>query len=154
MHVHHVVQNHVFSSLSVMHVFHFRAGLDTQQPPQRQVRANQASGGGVSVRGASSTSSQQNQPTTPSLSNKNQKPPVLDRPAFVLHGGPSIKQIAVLNDKRHILTKDTDGDVAMYDVLKAGKVKEFGKVDFDEEVKRRYEVRKNLTFLLFSKFNF
>lgn len=49
-----------------------------------------------------------------------QKPQLLE-PDFSIAGGPSIKQYHVLNDKRHILTKDTENRVALYDVLKAKK---------------------------------
>lgn len=56
---------------------------------------------------------------------------------FVLiAGGAAIKKYAVLNDKRHILTKDTDNNVAIYDVLKVQKVKDLGTVDFDNELKQ------------------
>lgn len=40
----------------------------------------------------------------------------------------------MLNDKRHILTRDTDNNVAIYDVLKVTKVKDLGPVDFDTEL--------------------
>lgn len=43
----------------------------------------------------------------------------------------------MLNDKRHILTKDSDNNVALYDVLKVIKVEDLGNVDFDEEVNKR-----------------
>lgn len=33
-------------------------------------------------------------------------------------GGASIIQCHILNDKRHILTKDTNNNVAFWDVLK------------------------------------
>ena len=36
---------------------------------------------------------------------------------FVVTGGPSITQFHILNDKRHIITKDTENKVALYDVL-------------------------------------
>jgi WD repeat-containing protein 48 len=36
---------------------------------------------------------------------------------FVIKGGASIRQYSLLNDKRHILTKDTDNNVALWDVL-------------------------------------
>lgn len=52
----------------------------------------------------------------------------------VCAGGAAIKKYAVLNDKRHILTKDTDNNVAIYDVLKVTKVKDLGPVDFDNEL--------------------
>lgn len=35
-----------------------------------------------------------------------------------LPGGASIIQCHILNDKRHILTKDTNNNVAYWDVLK------------------------------------
>ena len=60
---------------------------------------------------------------------------------FVIPGGPSIKQCEILNDKRHILTKDTDNSVSLYDVLKARKVEELGQVDFEHEVKKRLQVQ-------------
>jgi hypothetical protein len=37
--------------------------------------------------------------------------------ASIISGGASIRQYRVLNDKRHILTKDTDNNVALYDAL-------------------------------------
>lgn len=54
----------------------------------------------------------------------------------MVSGGAAIKKYAVLNDKRHILTKDTDNNVAIYDVLKVTKVKDLGQVDFDNELKQ------------------
>ncbi len=66
--------------------------------------------------------------------------PLVPNPDFMIRGGSSIKQYHVLNNRRHILTKDTDSNVAMYDVLKAQKVEDMGKLDFDEEVKKRHEV--------------
>lgn len=52
-------------------------------------------------------------------------------------GGAAIKKYSVLNDKRHIITKDTENNVARYDVLKVVKLEDLGKVDFDEEVNKR-----------------
>ena len=66
--------------------------------------------------------------------------PQILEPDLVISGGPSIKQFHVLNDKRHILTKDTDSHVALYDVLKAQRVEDLGKVDFDQETKNRGQV--------------
>lgn len=42
-----------------------------------------------------------------------------------------------MNDRRHVLTKDTEENVALYDVLKACKVEDLGKVDFEQEIKKR-----------------
>ena len=41
----------------------------------------------------------------------------------------------MLNDKRYILTKDSDDNVAIYDVLTASKVQNLGQADFEEEIK-------------------
>ncbi|KAI2805170.1 WD repeat-containing protein 48 [Blomia tropicalis] len=58
---------------------------------------------------------------------------------IIIRGNPSIRTYRVLNDKRFIITKDTDSNVAIYDVLKVCKVKDLGSdVDFEEEVKKRF----------------
>lgn len=54
-----------------------------------------------------------------------------------IKGGAAIKKYTVLNDKRFLLTQDTDGNVQMYDVLKVSKAEELGKVDYQEEVEKR-----------------
>lgn len=54
-----------------------------------------------------------------------------------IKGGAAIKKYSVLNDKRRILTKDSDNNVAVYDVLKVIKEEDLGPIDFDEELKRR-----------------
>ena len=56
---------------------------------------------------------------------------------MVIRGGPSIRHFRILNDKRSVLTKDTENNVAIYDVLKAVKVGDLGPIDLDEEFKRR-----------------
>ncbi|XP_058801534.1 WD repeat-containing protein 48 [Phymastichus coffea] len=58
-------------------------------------------------------------------------------PAQRIFGGPAIRHCYVLNDRRFVLTKDTEENVSLYDVLKACKVEDLGQVDFDEEVKKR-----------------
>ncbi|MGH0167236.1 UNVERIFIED_CONTAM: hypothetical protein FKN15_074184 [Acipenser sinensis] len=55
-------------------------------------------------------------------------------------GGASIIQCHILNDKRHILTKDTNNNVAYWDVLKACKGEDLGKKEFDEEIKKRFKM--------------
>lgn len=58
-------------------------------------------------------------------------------PAQRILGGPAIRHCHVLNDRRHVLTKDTEENVALYDVLKARKVEDLGKLDFEQEIKKR-----------------
>lgn len=61
-------------------------------------------------------------------------------PISFIPGGAAIKQAVVLNDKRHILTKDTNDNVALYDVLKAKKIEDLGPVNFQEEIKKRFKM--------------
>ena len=75
--------------------------------------------------------------------------PQILEPDFVISGGPSIKQYHILNDKRHILTKDTDSHVALYDVLKAQRVEDLGKVDFEQETKNRCQVENDMVFSIY-----
>uniref|UniRef100_A0A3B5LXM4 WD repeat-containing protein 48 n=1 Tax=Xiphophorus couchianus TaxID=32473 RepID=A0A3B5LXM4_9TELE len=66
--------------------------------------------------------------------------PLCTQPEQVIKGGASIIQCHILNDKRHILTKDTNNNVAYWDVLKACKGEDLGKVEFDEEIKKRFKM--------------
>ena len=63
------------------------------------------------------------------------EPLMCHEPAFHIKGAPSIRQHAVLNDKRHIITKDTEGFVSTWDVLQARKVADHGKVEIDKIIK-------------------
>lgn len=44
--------------------------------------------------------------------------PMPVQPLSIIPGDAAIMKATVLNDKRHILTKDTAGIVALYDVLR------------------------------------
>ena len=67
--------------------------------------------------------------------------PLLDEPRILIRGNPAIRNYHVLNDKRHILTKDTDNNVAVYDVLQACKKEDLGnQVEFNQEIKRRFRM--------------
>uniref|UniRef100_A0AAY5K987 WD repeat-containing protein 48 n=1 Tax=Esox lucius TaxID=8010 RepID=A0AAY5K987_ESOLU len=66
--------------------------------------------------------------------------PLCTQPEQVVKGGASIVQCHILNDKRHILTKDTNNNVAYWDVLKACKGEDLGKMEFDEEIKKRFKM--------------
>jgi WD repeat-containing protein 48 len=49
--------------------------------------------------------------------------PLSVKPELVIKGGSAVRHYHILNDKRHILTKDTENNVMVYDVLKVGKLK-------------------------------
>ncbi|XP_054266691.1 WD repeat-containing protein 48-like [Macrosteles quadrilineatus] len=66
--------------------------------------------------------------------------PINAKPDMTIKGGPAIRRFHILNDKRHILTQDTENNVAIFDVLKACKVEDLGQVNFDEEVKARFKM--------------
>ncbi|XP_035658852.1 WD repeat-containing protein 48-like isoform X1 [Branchiostoma floridae] len=79
-----------------------------------------------------------NQPARVSGDYDNENPvPVYTQPEGTVKGGPSITQYYILNDKRHILSRDTNGHVVLWDVLKACKVEDLGKADLEEEIKAR-----------------
>lgn len=61
-------------------------------------------------------------------------------PISFIPGGAAIKQAVALNDKRYILTKDTNDNVALYDVLRAKKIEDLGPVNFQEELKKRFKM--------------
>jgi len=66
-------------------------------------------------------------------------------PDFVIKGNPAVINYHILNDKRHILTRESDNSVALYDVLTACKVEDLhpsdseskAKDNYDEEIKKR-----------------
>ncbi|KAK3087830.1 hypothetical protein FSP39_011232 [Pinctada imbricata] len=66
--------------------------------------------------------------------------PLYSQPEYTIKGGSSIRQYYVLNDKRHILTKDTDDNVALWDVLTARKVEDLKKVDFEEQIRKLFKM--------------
>ena len=58
-------------------------------------------------------------------------------PDMIIRGNPAIRHYHIMSDKRSILTRDTEDNVAVYDVLQAQKTKDLGSdVDFDEEIKK------------------
>eukprot|EP00775_Hariotina_reticulata_P005150 gene5150-5390_t len=61
-------------------------------------------------------------------------------PAVSIPGSPGLVALRVLNDKRHILTRDSEGQVQLWDVLAARPVQQLGKVDINEEERRRFRV--------------
>lgn len=80
--------------------------------------------------------------TTSSLSLNEPIPQQIDKPyntseVQCIKGGAAIEKYCVLNDKRFMVTQDTEKNVAIYDVLKIVKSEDLGKVDFDETVKTK-----------------
>ncbi|XP_022083499.1 WD repeat-containing protein 48-like [Acanthaster planci] len=66
--------------------------------------------------------------------------PYIKSPEYTIRGGPSVVQYHILNDKRHIVTKDTDSNVAIYDVLTAKQVEDLGKADMEIVIKSKHQM--------------
>uniref|UniRef100_A0A915K2Q2 WD repeat-containing protein 48 homolog n=1 Tax=Romanomermis culicivorax TaxID=13658 RepID=A0A915K2Q2_ROMCU len=66
--------------------------------------------------------------------------PIIESPDFVIKGAPSIRQYHLLNDKRYIVTKDTENNVAVWDVLKAVKVEDYGVSSIDKVIKEKLKM--------------
>ncbi|VDN50699.1 unnamed protein product [Dracunculus medinensis] len=69
----------------------------------------------------------------------NDMKPHIHEPDIVIPGASSIKQQVVLNDKRHIVTKDTDDNVAVWDVLRGKKASDHGKRSMEEVIKENFK---------------
>ncbi|GMR42262.1 hypothetical protein PMAYCL1PPCAC_12457, partial [Pristionchus mayeri] len=65
--------------------------------------------------------------------------PSISSPDISIAGAPSIRQHVVLNDKRHVVTRDSRGDVALFDVLSASKVYQYGQVAMEDVVKEYFK---------------
>jgi WD repeat-containing protein 48 len=48
---------------------------------------------------------------------------------MIIQGGPAHKHYHILSDKRHIITKDSNSNVAVYDVLQVIEIKRMS-IDF------------------------
>lgn len=66
--------------------------------------------------------------------------PLNTKPACTVPGTPAIVRHTVLNDKRHVLTKDATGTVKLWEITKGAVIDDFGKVSFEEKEKELFEM--------------
>ncbi|KHJ41842.1 hypothetical protein D918_08058 [Trichuris suis] len=66
--------------------------------------------------------------------------PLIKEPDMSIKGAPSIRQYSALNDKRYVYTRDSENNVALWDVLKARKVKEYGCQNLEQKVKESFRM--------------
>ncbi|OIW13544.1 hypothetical protein TanjilG_29285 [Lupinus angustifolius] len=66
--------------------------------------------------------------------------PVYKEPTLTISGTPAIVQHEVLNNKRHVLTKDTSGSVKLWEITKGAAVEDYGKVSFEEKKEELFEM--------------
>eukprot|EP00249_Psilotum_nudum_P019787 c27414_g1_i2 orf=519-2798(-) len=61
-------------------------------------------------------------------------------PALVIPGTAGIVRHAILNDRRHVLTKDADGVVKLWEITRGSVINDFGKISFEEKEKELFEM--------------
>ncbi|XP_050917174.1 uncharacterized protein LOC127132304 isoform X2 [Lathyrus oleraceus] len=66
--------------------------------------------------------------------------PLYKEPTLTIKGTPGIVQHEVLNNKRHVLTKDTSGSVKLWEITKGVVVEDYGKVSFKEKKEELFEM--------------
>ncbi|KAH7571968.1 hypothetical protein JRO89_XS04G0176200 [Xanthoceras sorbifolium] len=66
--------------------------------------------------------------------------PVYKEPTFTIPGTPGIVQHEILNNRRHVLTKDTAGSVKLWEITRGVVVEDYGKVSFEEKKEQLFEM--------------
>ncbi|EFJ15001.1 hypothetical protein SELMODRAFT_180574 [Selaginella moellendorffii] len=66
--------------------------------------------------------------------------PLYTEPSSIIPGTPGIVKHALLNDKRHVLTKDTEDNVKLWEITRGAVVENYGKVSFDDKEKELFEM--------------
>eukprot|EP00743_Colponemidia_sp_Colp-15_P005696 GILK01006124.1.p1 GENE.GILK01006124.1~~GILK01006124.1.p1 ORF type:complete len:906 (+),score=129.52 GILK01006124.1:136-2853(+) len=78
--------------------------------------------------------------TSPLATDDLDEEPLLSQPVLSLQGLPAILQHQVLNNKHQILTRDSHGNVAVWDVLKGGVTMEYGLTDFEMKSQELFQM--------------
>ncbi|XP_020105362.1 WD repeat-containing protein 48 isoform X2 [Ananas comosus] len=66
--------------------------------------------------------------------------PVYKEPSITIPGIPGIIQHEILNNRRHVLTKDTAGSVKLWDVTRGIVTEDYGKISFEEKKEELFEM--------------
>ncbi|KAK8477056.1 hypothetical protein V6N11_070884 [Hibiscus sabdariffa] len=66
--------------------------------------------------------------------------PVYKEPIFTIPGTPAIVQHEILNNKRHVLTKDSAGSVKLWEITRGVVIEDYGQVSFDEKKEQLFEM--------------
>ncbi|KAM7278794.1 hypothetical protein ACFE04_005928 [Oxalis oulophora] len=66
--------------------------------------------------------------------------PAYKEPTLSIPGTAAIVQHEVLNNKRHILAKDTNGSVKLWEISRGIVVEDYGKVSFEEKKEKLFEM--------------
>ncbi|XP_028770767.1 WD repeat-containing protein 48 [Neltuma alba] len=66
--------------------------------------------------------------------------PVYKEPTLTIAGSPGIVQHEILNNKRHVLTKDTAGSVKLWEITRGAVIEDYGKISFEEKKQDLFEM--------------
>ncbi|KAH9688380.1 WD REPEATS REGION domain-containing protein [Citrus sinensis] len=66
--------------------------------------------------------------------------PVFKEPNFTIPGIPGIVQHEILNNRRHVLTKDAAGSVKLWEITRGVVVEDYGKASFEEKKEELFEM--------------
>ncbi|KAL4351908.1 hypothetical protein GQ457_06G019930 [Hibiscus cannabinus] len=66
--------------------------------------------------------------------------PVYKESNFTIPGTPAIAQHEILNNRRHVLTKDAAGSVKLWEITKGVVIEDYGQVSFDEKKEELFEM--------------
>jgi len=61
--------------------------------------------------------------------------PLFTEPEVTITGKPPIVKFTIMNDRRHVLTQDSEKNVDEWDIILCKKTKKYGKVDYDKVLK-------------------
>ncbi|OUM65273.1 hypothetical protein PIROE2DRAFT_69119 [Piromyces sp. E2] len=61
--------------------------------------------------------------------------PIFSRPETTIQGKPPIIKFTIMNDRRHVLTQDSEKNVDEWDIILCKKSKTYGKLDYDTVLK-------------------
>lgn len=66
--------------------------------------------------------------------------PVYTEPSSTIPGIPAIVQHEILNNRRHVLTKDASGSVKLWDITRGLVIEDYGTVSFEEKKTELFEM--------------
>ncbi|XP_034917913.1 uncharacterized protein [Populus alba] len=66
--------------------------------------------------------------------------PVYKEPTLTIPGTSAIVQHEILNNRRHVLTKDTAGSVKLWEITRGIVIEDYGKVSFEERKEQLFEM--------------
>ncbi|KAM0019604.1 putative transcription factor WD40-like family [Helianthus debilis subsp. tardiflorus] len=66
--------------------------------------------------------------------------PLYREPTFSINGIPGIVQYEILNNKRHVLTKDNAGFVKLWEITKGVVTEDYGQVSFEKKKEELFEM--------------